>query len=223
VAKVHPGATLTPHFREFLPAWLARQPWYRGRGIPSLAPVGSFRFEDPAGAVGIETHLVTDGAVVYQVPLTYRGAPMVTGPMVSGPAVSGPADGGRAEDSLVATAEHSVLGTRWIYDGEADPVWRGEVLRLVRTGGVSEPGGKRGAAPAEARGRPLSAGQLAAGPLNVELRRVLVPGHPAVDVDAAGLVMGSWHPGGPGTEAVTGCLAVVRAVSGDRAHHPAAT
>ena len=28
-----------------------------------LAPVGYFRFEDPAGEVGIETHLMTDGQV----------------------------------------------------------------------------------------------------------------------------------------------------------------
>ena len=76
MAKVHPGATLVPHFRDFLPAWMARQPWYRGNDIPSLSPVGYFRFEDPAGEVGIETHVVTDGLVLYQIPLTYRGAPL---------------------------------------------------------------------------------------------------------------------------------------------------
>lgn len=35
----------------------------------------------------------------------------------------------------------------------ADPVWIGELLRLVATGGVSEPSGRRGVGPAEARGR----------------------------------------------------------------------
>ena len=59
---VYPGATLTPHFRDFLPDWMARQPWYRGSDRPSLQMVGAFRFEDPAGEVGIETHLLTDGA-----------------------------------------------------------------------------------------------------------------------------------------------------------------
>ena len=123
MAKVHPGATLVPHFRDFLPPrWVVRQPWYAGSGIPPLAPVGYFRFEDPAGEVGIETHLVTDGRVVYQVPMTYRGAPMKD---------SVPA----AATSLIATAEHSVLGTRWIYDGEADPVWRNQLLRLVQVNG----------------------------------------------------------------------------------------
>jgi Maltokinase N-terminal cap domain len=203
VAKVHPGATLTPHFRDFLPQWVARQPWYQGSGIPSLTPVGYFRFEDPSGEVGIETHLVTDGLVVYQVPMTYRGAPLKDG---------GPA----AAAALVATAEHSVLGTRWIYDGEADPVWRSELLRLVRAGGVSEPGSKRGVAPAEARGHLLTAGKLTVGSVTIELRRVLAPRHPAGNLGAAGLVIGTWHPGGPGTAAVTSCLAVVRAVAGER-------
>jgi len=204
VAKVHPGATLTPHFRDFLPPWVARQPWFRGRGVPSLTPIGYFRLEDPSGEVGIETHLVTDGLALYQVPMTYRGAPMKDG---------GPA----AAAALVATAEHSVLGTRWIYDGEADPVWRSELLRLVRAGGTSEPSSKRGVAPAEARGHPLAAGKLSVDSVIIELQRVLAPGHYSGDLEAAGQVMGTWHPGGPGTPAVTGCLAAVRAVTSERA------
>ena len=31
MATVHPGTTLTPHFRDFLPPWLVRQPWYGHR------------------------------------------------------------------------------------------------------------------------------------------------------------------------------------------------
>jgi hypothetical protein len=135
MGTIHVGATLMPRFQDFLPAWVARQSWYRGVGVPSLRPVGYFRFEDPGGEVGVETHLVADGDLLYQVPLTYRGAPLADG------------------RGLVATAEHSVLGTRWIYDGERDPVWVRELLRLVRTGGVSEPSRKRGVGPAEARGR----------------------------------------------------------------------
>lgn len=200
MAKVHPGATLIPHFRDFLPQWVARQPWFQGRGVPSLTPIGYFRLEDPSGEVGIETHLVTDGLAVYHVPMTYRGAPMQHG---------APA----AAAALVATAEHSVLGTRWIYDGEADPVWRSEVLRLVRAGGVSEPTSKRGVAPAEARGQLLTADKPTFDSVVIELKRVLAPGHSAGDLDATGQLIGTWHPGGPGTPAVTGCLAVVRAVT----------
>jgi hypothetical protein len=53
------------------------------------------------------------------VPLTYRGAPLAG-----------------AEESLVGTMEHSVLGTRWVYDGPGDPVYRAEVTRVVREGGT---------------------------------------------------------------------------------------
>jgi hypothetical protein len=76
VPKIHPGATLTPHWNEFLPPWVSRQPWYRGSSIPSLRPVGYFRFEDPVGQVGMETHLTADGSVLYQIPMTYRDAPL---------------------------------------------------------------------------------------------------------------------------------------------------
>ncbi|MEV6611453.1 hypothetical protein [Kutzneria sp. NPDC051319] len=131
---IHQGATLTPSFREFLPPWLARQPWHRGDGVPELRPVGFFRFEDPAGEVGIEIHVIEAGGVVYQVPMTYRGAPL---------------DGG----ALIVTAEHSVLGPRWIYQAETDPVWRRELLRLVRENGTAA--ASRGSA-FEARGVLLS-------------------------------------------------------------------
>ena len=162
VAVIHRGATLTPHFREFLPGWLARQPWYLGRGVPALSPVGYFRFEDPAGEVGIETHLVRDGAVLYQIPMTYRGAP------IGDPTVQA--------RSLITTAEHSVLGPRWIYDGVADPVWRNELLRLVRTNGISGPSSKKGVGPAQARGHRLTTGPLTPDTVNVELRRVVTAG-----------------------------------------------
>lgn len=136
MGKVHPGATLTPHFRDFLPAWLVRQPWYVGTGAPVTRPVGYFRFEDPAGEVGIETHLVENEGVLYQVPLTYRDAPLA----------------GADERALITTAEHSVLGTRYIYDGQADPLYRAQLVRIVDTNDVSDPSLKHGVGPAEARG-----------------------------------------------------------------------
>lgn len=194
MAKVHPGATLTPHFRDFLPPWVARQPWYAGAGTPSLSPVGYFRFEDPAGEVGIETHLVTDGSVLYQIPMTYRGAPLEVA----------------ASGGLIATAQHSVLGTRWIYDGEADPVWVSQLLCLIRTNGVSDPSGRRGVGHAEARGRQLSSREIADDMVRVELARVVASSGPADDPTIAGLVKGTWYPDGPGTTAATGCLAVAR-------------
>jgi hypothetical protein len=194
VAKIHAGATLTPNFREFLPPWVARQPWYRRTIVPALSPVGFFRFEDPEGQVGIETHLVTDGSDLYQIPMTYRGAPAV----------------GIAEDSLITTAEHGVLGTRWIYDGQADPLWRDRLLHLVRVNGVSDPSGRQNAGFAEARGVQLLPGPLTTDAVRVELLRVVTRGTPASTPDTAGLVMGTWQLGGQGIAPVIGCLAVVR-------------
>jgi hypothetical protein len=196
VAKIHRGATLTPHFREFLPAWVGRQPWYLGTGTPTLSQVGFFRFEDPAGEVGIETHLVTDGSAVYQVPMTYRGCPIE---QVVPDAVA----------SLVATAQHSVLGTRWIYDAEHDPVWVGELLRLVRTNGVSDSSGRPGVGAAEARGQLLTTAAIPDS-ATIELKRILAADDLVTTPNILGVVNGSWHPNGPDTPPDTGCLAVVR-------------
>jgi hypothetical protein len=195
VANVHPGATLVPHFRDFLPQWVARQPWYLGSGIPALSPIGFFRFEDPAGEVGVETHLARDGAVLYQIPLTYRGAPL------GDDALDGP---------LIARAEHSVLGPRWIYDGVSDPVWVNELLRLVQTNAVSDPSTKRGVGLAEARGHLLTARELSADTVTIELRRALTAGQPVDENHAIGRVTGTWHPDGPGSAPATGLLAVIR-------------
>ncbi len=112
-ADVHPNATLTPSKTDLMKAWLPRQPWFAGD--PSdLATVGQFRFVDPAGAVGVQIMLVTSGGDLYQVPLTYRDAPL---------------EG--AESALLGTMEHSALGTRWIYDALSDPVYAAELLRTI--------------------------------------------------------------------------------------------
>jgi len=98
-------ATITPTKAELIAGWVPSRPW----GPPSADPisiVGSFRFDDPEGRVGLETHLVTAGDALFQVPLTYRDGPLAG-----------------AEDALIATTEHSVLGTRWVYDGLGDPVF----------------------------------------------------------------------------------------------------
>jgi len=104
-------ATLTPTKPALVEAWLDRQPW---GGDGALEVIGSYRFDDPAGAVGVEAILVRRGGRVLHVPLTYRGAPL---------------DG--AEDSLVGTVAHSVLGTRWVYEGAGDPVAVGCFTRAL--------------------------------------------------------------------------------------------
>nr|NLI49539.1 hypothetical protein [Propionibacterium sp.] len=114
-AEVYPDATLTPGKLELLASWMPKQAWFQGSESADLERIGSFRFVDPYGEVGIETLLVRAGGVVYQVPLTYRGEPL---------------EGG--EDYLVGELEHSELGHRWVYDGTGDPVYVDELLRVIR-------------------------------------------------------------------------------------------
>ena len=40
-----------------------------------------------------------------------------------------------AEDHLVGTTDHSVLGERWVYDGCGDPVWATALTAVIATGG----------------------------------------------------------------------------------------
>jgi trehalose synthase-fused probable maltokinase len=129
MAEIHQSATLSPTKLELLPAWMATQRWYAAKGrVPRLRKLWSWRLDDPAGQVGIETLLVVDEGgvepVVYQVPLTYRGAPL---------------DG--AQHALVGTMEHSVLGRRWVYDGAHDPVYATQLLALVLQQATPQAGG----------------------------------------------------------------------------------
>jgi hypothetical protein len=111
-------ATLKPTKLELLEGWLSSRDWFTADSATGLERVAAYRFDDPAGQVGIETLLVrVPGGPLFQVPLTYRGAPL---------------DG--AEPWLVGTLEHSVLGTRWVYDAEGDPVYRAELTRVIREG-----------------------------------------------------------------------------------------
>src|SRR5215212_7701732 len=97
------AATITPTKAELIAGWVPTRAWGPAAG-GDVEVIGSYRFDDPEGRVGMETHLVTAGGAVLQVPLTYRDAPL---------------DG--AEDALISEMEHSVLGTRWVYDGLRDP------------------------------------------------------------------------------------------------------
>lgn len=113
--------TLKPTKLELLTDWLPSRPWYRGgAAVPELSKAGGFRLDDPEGEVGMEFMVVTDGSgggddsVTYFVPLTYRGAPL---------------EG--ADDALVGTSEHGVLGKRWVYDGLHDPALTAELTALI--------------------------------------------------------------------------------------------
>jgi hypothetical protein len=118
-------AELVPSKLDLVSGWITAQPfWPSGAQPASLRRMAAFRFDDPAGKVGIETLLLQSdapdgtGVVSLQVPLTYREAPL---------------DGG--ESAFMGTLEHSVLGTRWVYDATGDPVYVAELVRTVVTGG----------------------------------------------------------------------------------------
>jgi len=77
--------------------------------------LGSYRFDDPDGEVGVEAFVVRRGAAVEHVVMTYRGDPL---------------EG--AAGHLISTMEHSALGRRWVYDGSHDPVARACFERALR-------------------------------------------------------------------------------------------
>ena len=116
MAFVFHDATLEPGKLELIEAWLPSQPWFPGGSVARIA--GAYRFDDPAGEVGLEGQLVRleDGSIVHA-PLSYRAAPL---------------DG--AEAFLVGTTEHSALGTRWVYDASGDPVWATALATAILTG-----------------------------------------------------------------------------------------
>jgi hypothetical protein len=95
-------ATVTPSKRDLVEMWLDEQPW---GGSGEIEMIGSYRFDDPEGAVGVEALLVLRSGRQLHVPMTYRGAPL-----------------GGAKRHLMGTMDHSVLGTRWIYEAAGDPV-----------------------------------------------------------------------------------------------------
>jgi hypothetical protein len=109
-------ATITPGKAELIAEWAPTRPWGPSATDP-VDVIGSYRFDDPDGRVGMETHLVTAGDAVLQVPLTYRDEPL---------------DG--AEDALITEMQHSVLGTRWVYDGLRDPQFVIMLAAVAMTG-----------------------------------------------------------------------------------------
>jgi len=109
-------ATITPTKAELIADWAPTRPW--GPAAPDpLEVIGSYRFDDPDGRVGMETHLVAAGNALLQVPLTYRDERL--------PGV---------EDALITEMQHSVLGTRWVYDGLRDPRFCMMLAAVAMTG-----------------------------------------------------------------------------------------
>jgi hypothetical protein len=205
MAAIH-KTTMTPTKLELLAAWLPAQPWYGGNGRePELRKAGGFRLDDPEGEVGIEFMVVTDGAAdgqatAYHLPLTYRAAPLAD-----------------ADEALIGTSEHGVLGRRWVYDGTHDPVLVAQLLALLQgratpqaqsvsdtpdpsvtshfTGeGVSTAVGSRVVAN-EPHGTDITVETTTAGPLTIHVTRLLDPDPDRTDTteEARGHVTAGWR------------------------------
>lgn len=131
-------ATLVPSKTELLAGWVPSQSWCRDPS-GAVEVIGAFRFDDPAGQTGIETHLVRVGDDVYQVPLTYNNDEIPG-----------------AAAALVGTIEHSALGTRWVYDAVHDETYLVMLAGAAMTGqgealGMAEVDGRWVVAPANVR------------------------------------------------------------------------
>lgn len=176
MAVIH-QTTMVPSKRELLTAWLPTQDWYAGKPEgPSLARVGGFRLDDPAGEVGIEFDVARDDAgapvTAYLVPMTYRGNQLAD-----------------ADAYLIGTAEHGVLGKRWIYDGTHDPVLLAQLAELIQGRAQAQAQNQSNTPDATVHAVPVAgaAGQR----LSVLFARRLVPAGPAA-VAEPGQVTGVW-------------------------------
>jgi hypothetical protein len=159
-------ATITPTKDELIAQWAPTQSWGPSPGDP-VEVIGSYRFDDPDGRVGMETHLVASGGALLQVPLTYRDEPL---------------EG--ADDALITEMHHSVLGTRWVYDGLRDPRLVVMLAAVAMTG------------QGEALGMAVYDGRWYIAPSNVRiqgggwtLERVPVDGFELVSDDASASVL----------------------------------
>lgn len=166
--------TLTPGKLELVAGWWVHQPWYRGTGTPELTKAGGFRLDDPDGEVGCEFMVVGDAdGTRYHLPVSYRGAPLPD-----------------ANEALIGTTEHGVLGRRWVYDGARDPLLLDLAAAFVN-----------GEIPAQAQSEsdtldPTVQASVSGGPAtpaDLEIIRVLIPD---ATTDARGQISGVWQVGG---------------------------
>jgi maltokinase-like protein len=160
------AATITPTKSDLIAAWAPTQPWGPSAD-ESMKVIGAYRFDDPDGRVGMETHLVAAGDTVLHVPLSYRDEPL---------------EG--ADDALITEMQHSVLGTRWVYDGLRDPRLVVMLAAVTMTG------------QGEALGMAVYDGRWFIAPTNVRIRgggwtqeRVPVDGFDLEHDDATGAVL----------------------------------
>lgn len=109
-------ATIVPTKHELIAGWVPRQPWAPAADEP-IETIGSYRFDDPEGRVGMESFIVAAGDALLHVPMTYRDAPLAG-----------------ADAALIGEMQHSALGARWVYDGLGDPAYVAMLAAVAMTG-----------------------------------------------------------------------------------------
>jgi hypothetical protein len=174
---------LAPGKLDLLRDWLPAQGWYAGTAgaRPELSRAGGFRLDDPDGEVGIEFMIVLDhaagDAAAYLVPMTYRGSPLAS-----------------AYDGLIGTAEHGVLGTRWIYDGARDPVLLTQLGELIQGRAEAQAQSESSTPDPTVHTRPVPGVVDGPGRLDIAIVRLLAAGDARLGADAAGVgqVSANW-------------------------------
>lgn len=110
-------AVLNPGKLDLLNSWLANESWATAAPA-TFERVDGYRFDDPVGEVGIEVFFLrAPNGPTLHVPVTYRGEPLPGG-----------------DAALIGTMEHSVLGTRYVYDATRDPVAVTALIDAITTG-----------------------------------------------------------------------------------------
>ena len=185
MAVIH-HTTLVPGKLDLLKDWLPSQGWYveTTAGSPGLSRAGGFRLDDPDGEVGIEFMIVLDqaagNAAAYLVPMTYRGSPLAG-----------------AQDALIGTTEHGVLGTRWIYDGVRDPVLLTQLGELIQGRAQAQAQSESDTPDPTVHSRPVP--EAVAAPdarLDINFVRILIPADTSLGAElgsaGAGQVSATW-------------------------------
>jgi hypothetical protein len=181
MAVIH-HTTLVPGKLDLLSDWLPAQSWYveTAAGKPELSRAGGFRLDDPDGEVGIEFMIVLDhsagNAAAYLVPMTYRGSPLAG-----------------AQDALIGTTEHGVLGTRWVYDGAHDPVLLTQLGELIQGRAKAQAQSESDTPDPTVHSRPVPGAVVAPDArLDINIARALSPADASLGSAGAGQVSATW-------------------------------
>lgn len=170
-------ADLDPTKQQVVEMLLPTAQWFDGDPAGARI-VGHYRFDDPAGEVGIEGQVVVTGdGTHWHVPLTYRGEPC-----------------DEAQGGFITNMSHSELGTRWVYDACHDPVAVTVLARALASGAdqaVEEPA--EGGEPLDPGVAAHGTGSSAAGDLPAAESVRPTPSAGTTWIDAGSIDGGPWR------------------------------